>query len=133
MEDVPPFQQTGIELILDTLRASDEPVDILSFGSARTLARRVKSRTGAAAREGARLVHLSAGAAAPPYQEWNVLLDPCAIVRSLRSDLPIALYRCATAETPFGYDRHNSFWLLPDLRFIGKMGCPPPAVSWLRL
>ena len=35
--DAPPFQQQGIELILNTLRESPEPVHIVSFGSAHGL------------------------------------------------------------------------------------------------
>src|SRR5438552_264121 len=79
LDDVPPFEQQGIELLLDTLRASAEPVEILSFGSARTLAAAynrepelLHSRVGR--------IHLSAGATSPDFPEWNVLLDPQAIV-----------------------------------------------------
>ena len=38
MRDTPAFQQQGVELILKTLRESEAPVHILSFGSARPLA-----------------------------------------------------------------------------------------------
>ena len=68
-----------------------------------------------------RRIHLSAGASAPEYLEWNVVLDPHAFVRLLRSDLPIAIYPCATKDGPFAYGPHNSFWKLPNLRFIGQM------------
>ena len=38
MLDVPAFQQQGVELILKTLKESSEPVQIASFGSARSIA-----------------------------------------------------------------------------------------------
>jgi hypothetical protein len=120
MLDVPPFQQRGIELILETLRASKEPVEILSFGSARTLAA-AYNRDPALLRARTRRVHLSAGATSPRFPEWNILLDPQAIVCLLRSDLPIAIYPCGTEDGACGRDRHNSFWELPDLRFVARM------------
>lgn len=120
MTDVPRFQQHSIELLLDTLRASDEPVVIMSQGSLRTLAA-AYNREPALLHEKTARVHISAGACSPAYNEWNVNLDPHAFVRVLQSDLPIALYPCATADGPFGYHRNNSFWQLPDLRFVASM------------
>ena len=38
MLDAPGFEQAGIELLLETLRRSPEPVDIASFGSAKAVA-----------------------------------------------------------------------------------------------
>ena len=136
MLDVPPFQQQGIELLLETLRRSARPVHILSFGSARAVAAAF-NRKPELFREKVARIHLSAGGSSPPvpgYLEWNVALDPRAIVRLLRSDLPIALYPCA-ANNPrskghnvlspaFSYDSHNTFYKLPDLRFISRMDSP---------
>jgi len=118
--DVPRFQQRGIELILETLRDSREPVAILSFGSARTLAA-AYNREPDLLRAKVRRIYLSAGATSPEFPEWNILLDPQAIVCLLRSDLPIALYPCGTKDGACGYDRHNSFWELPDLGFVARM------------
>jgi hypothetical protein len=82
-------------------------------------------------------LHLCAGGSSPPapgYIEWNVALDPLAIVCLLRSDLPIALYPDAANNAgekgygvfspAFSYDEHNTFWKLPDLRFIRQMDAP---------
>jgi len=118
--DAPGFQQTGADLILQTLRQSREKVEILSFGSARPLAVAYNREPGLL-RSKVRLIHLSAGASSPDYLEWNVMLDPQAIVCLLRSHLPIALYPCATKDGPFAYGPHNCFWRLPDLRFIQRM------------
>jgi len=66
-------------------------------------------------------IHLSAGASSASFIEWNVGLDPNAIVCLLRSDLPIAVYPCATKDGPFGYGPNNSFWRLPNLQFVKDM------------
>ena len=49
------------------------------------------------------------------------MLDQKAIVRLLRSDLPIAVYPCATSKGPFAYGPNNSYWKLPSLQFIQRM------------
>ena len=136
MLDAPPFQQQGIELILTTLRESAEPVHIASFGSARAIAAAYNREPGLFEKKLARL-HLCAGGSSPPatnYIEWNVALDPHAIVCLLRSKLPIALYPDAANNAgdkgygvfspAFSYDEHNTFWKLPDLRFIPQMDPP---------
>ncbi|NOX54091.1 MAG: hypothetical protein GXP27_06555 [Planctomycetes bacterium] len=120
MRDVPTFQQTGIELILETLRKSKQRVQIVSFGSARAIAAAF-NRAPNLMRAKVRRIHLCAGADSPAFLEWNVLLDPNAIVRLLRSDLPIAIYPCATKDGPFAYSRHNTYWCLPDLAFVKRM------------
>ena len=136
MLDAPPFQQQGIELILKTLRESAEPVHIVSFGSARAIAV-AYNRDPALFRTKLARLHLCAGGSSPPapgYIEWNVALDPLAIVCLLRSDLPIALYPDAANNAgekgygvfspAFSYDEHNTFWKLPDLSFIPRMDPP---------
>jgi hypothetical protein len=118
--DAPAFQQSGIELILETLRASRERVQILSFGSARTLAA-AYNREPTLLRDKVERIHLSAGSTSLEFMEWNVLLDRHAIVRLLRSELPIAIYPCGTKGGAFSYDEHNTFWKLPDLQFIRRL------------
>lgn len=119
MLDAPVYQQSGIELMLRVLRESPEPVEIVSFGSARPVAV-AYNREPELFRQKLRLLHLSAGSTGK-YVEWNVMLDPQAIVCLLRSDLPIAIYPCATGDGPFAYGRHNSFWKLENLGFIERM------------
>ena len=120
MLDAPAFQQQGVELILKTLKESPEKVEILVFGSARAIAA-AYNRDPELLKAKLKLLHLCAGASAPDFQEWNIALDPEAIVCLLRSPLPIAIYPCATKDGPFAYGPHNGFWKLPDLRFIEKM------------
>lgn len=130
MEDVPGFQQQGIELILRTLKESAEPVHIMTFGSVRSVAA-AYNRAPGLFKEKAALISICAGASGSDFLEWNVALDRHAIVRLLRSDLPIALFPDASAynQDPaqaamgnaFSYDSHNTFWKLPDLHFFKGM------------
>lgn len=120
MSSVPGFQQNGINLILKTLRHSDQAIHILSFGSARSIAAAF-NREPDLMREKVACIHLCAGGHPYGYLEWNVMLDPHAIVSLLRSGLPVAIYPCATDKGPFAYGRHNSFWKLKNLAFIRRM------------
>jgi pyrimidine-specific ribonucleoside hydrolase len=120
MLDAPAFQQAGVELMLNTLRQAEQPVDIVSFGSARAVAL-AYNREPDLLRQRVRRIHLCAGASSPDFLEWNVVLDPHAFVRLLKSDLPIALYPCATQVGPFAYGPHNCFWQLNDLQFIREL------------
>ncbi len=120
MTDIPHFQQTGIQLILDTLENSSEPVEILSFGSTRAIAAAYNRNPELFRRKVSKL-HISAGASSSNYLEWNVHLDVHGFVRLLRSDIEIAIYPCATENGPFAYGPHNSYWLLENLNFIRDM------------
>lgn len=120
METAPPFQQQGVELILRVLRESRDKVDIVSFGSARPVAV-AYNRDPRLFHRKLRRLHLCAGASEPGYVEWNVALDPHAFVRLLRSDLPVALYPCATREGAFAYGPHNGYWKLENLDFIPNL------------
>lgn len=120
MVDVPGTQQRGIELILDVLRRSAEPVHILSFGSARTIAA-AYNRDPELMRSKLALLSLSAGSTVPTFDEWNVLLDPQAIRCLLTSDLPIALYPCATGKDCYSKDHHNTFYSLSSLSWFREM------------
>jgi len=101
--DAPPFQQQGIELILKTLRESAQPVHIVSFGSARAIAA-AYNREPALFRNKLARLHLCAGGSSPPaahYIEWNVALDPLAIVCLLGTKLgPIVSFRRTRSRLP---------------------------------
>jgi len=133
MLDIPVFQQAGIRLLLDTLEASEQPVEILSFGSLRTLAIAFNRNPDLVRRKVAR-IHISAGSAAPTIDrgssspenkiwepDWNVALDTWAFVRMLQSDLPIAIYPCSTQQDPYAYGIHNTYWKFPDLSFVSRL------------
>lgn len=117
MEDVPDFQQTGIDVLLRALTDSEEPVHVLSFGSARTIAVAYNRRPDLFESSLARL-HLSAGTTTPTFMEWNVSLDPVAIRRVLSVGLPVSLYPCATSESCYAADEHNTYWRMETMRWI---------------
>lgn len=120
MTDTPRFQQFGVDLLLETLDRSDQPVHIMSFGSARPIAVAYNREPSLVASKMACL-HLCAGTTTPTYPEWNVVQDPIAMIRLLEADLPIALYPCATVEGCYAYDEHNTFYWLHDLAWIADM------------
>jgi hypothetical protein len=120
MWDAPAFQQQGIELLLQLLNESPEPVHIVAQGSGRPLAVAYNRAPELFHRKVARL-HLCMGATAPGFLEWNVALDVHAAVRLLRSDLPIALYPPATEKGPFEMGRHNCYWHLETLEWVNHL------------
>lgn len=122
MLDVHPFQQQGIELIINILEKSDEKVEIAVFSSVRALAAAFNRKPELFYEKVSR-IHISAGASSPDFLEWNVELDPYAFICLLRSNLPIAIYPCASRDGPFALDNYNSFWRLNDLSFIMHMDC----------
>ena len=118
MRDTPAFQQMGVEGMLLSLRQSNEPVEIASFGSARPLAV-AYNRDPKLMREKVRRIHLCAGAApAAGFIEWNVQLDVHAFVRLLRSDLPIAIYPCGAEKSAWDMGQHNTYWKLLNMEFV---------------
>jgi len=112
----------GPELLLKTLRESDEPVHILCFGSARVIAAAFNRDPETMMKKTA-MIHLSAGSSGD-YQEWNVLLDVHVYVRVLRSGLPVALYPCATENGPFDKGAFNTYWKLPNKQVFLRMDPP---------
>ncbi len=133
MWESPGFEQEGIRLLLDILRESTEPMEILSFGSARVLAVAF-NREPDLLKAKIKRIHLSAGTASKnhvlgkdgganmiPGGEWNVALDVHAFTRILKSGLPIALYPCAGKDGGFVKDVNNSYYTLYDMSFLTKM------------
>ncbi len=123
MLDAPRFEQAGVELLLTVLRESTGSVEIVSLGSARPVAL-AYNREPELLKSKVRRIHLSAGSSEPGFMEWNVMLDPKAIVCLLRSPLPVAIYPCGTAKGAFAYGPGNTFWRLENLEFLQQMAPP---------
>lgn len=121
MEGLSPFYN-GVDLLLQTLRASRDKVHILCFGSARAIAVAFNREPELFSQQ-VEAVHLSAGSSGG-FLEWNVELDVHAFVCLLRSGLPVYLYPCATEKGPFDYGEHNTYWRLSDPSFFAGMAPP---------
>lgn len=93
-------EQGGINLLLEVLERSTEPVTISAVGSGRVLAAAfnrepelMKART--------RAILLNIGSTGGPKREWNVGLDPAAYIALWRSGLPIHWFPCSTDRSAF--------------------------------
>ena len=123
----------AILLLFNILNESEEPVEILSFGSARILAV-AYNRNPELLKNKIAKIHLSAGTSSKNHElgkdigansipggEWNVALDPLAFNRILKSDLHVAIYPCAGKDGGFIKDHNNTYWELPDMSFVKQM------------
>lgn len=132
MLDTPSFFR-GVELFLDVLEKADDPIEVISTGSARIIAV-AYNRNPELLKKKIKKIHLSAGTAASNYElgsdvganmipggEWNVALDVFAFTRILRSDLPIALYPCAGKDGGFVKSTNSTYWELKDMSFVKDM------------
>ena len=106
----PVEEQEGIELLIDTLRSSADPVTISVVGSCRVLAATF-NREPELLKAKTRTVLLNAGSTADPKREWNVGLDPHAYEALWRSGLPIDWFPCGTDGSAFdpAHER-GTFW-----------------------
>jgi inosine-uridine nucleoside N-ribohydrolase len=126
LSNAPANQQSGINLLLNTLRKSPEPVHIVSFGSARVLAA-AYNREPELMRQKVAKIYLLASSqpsdspSGPWCPEWDVKLDPYAFERVITSDLPVAMCPGQAANDPFAVNQYNTYWKLPNTGFIKSM------------
>lgn len=108
--DRPADEQEGIELLIESLRGSADPVAISVVGSCRVLAAAF-NREPELLRAKIRTILLNAGSTAGPKREWNVGLDPRAYEALWRSGLPIDWFPCGTDRSAFdpAHER-GTFW-----------------------
>jgi hypothetical protein len=93
-ENQPEAYQKGVELLLKTLRESDEKVTLFLTGSCRDFAA-AYNREPELLRKKVSAVYVNAGNGPDGVQnEWNVGLDPNAYLCLLKSDLPIYWCPC---------------------------------------
>ncbi|HEY0865321.1 MAG TPA: hypothetical protein VGD97_14535 [Lacunisphaera sp.] len=127
--DRPRPEQGGINLLLDVLRQSSEPVTISIVGSGRVLAAAF-NREPELLRTKTRAVLLNAGATAGPKREWNVGLDLAAYVALWRSGLPIHWYPCGTDRSAFdpAHER-GTYWKVSHAALFRDL--PDGLRAWL--
>jgi pyrimidine-specific ribonucleoside hydrolase len=109
-QDRPRPEQGGINLLLELLEQSVQPVTISVVGSGRVLAAAF-NREPVLLKAKIRRVLLNAGATGGPKREWNVGLDPAAYIALWRSGLPINWFPCGTDRSAFdpAHER-GTFW-----------------------
>lgn len=126
--DHPRREQAGVELVLDTLAASAEPVVLSAVGSARVLTA-AANRAPGLMRAKTRAVLLNAGFTAGTRREWNVDLDVAAYVGLWRSGLPIHWYPCATERGAFDAAHpRGTFWRAAHADLLADL--PRPLRAW---
>ena len=96
----PLAERGGINLLLEVLERSNEPVTISAVGSARVLAAAF-NRAPELLKAKTRAVLLNIGSTGGPKREWNVGLDPAAYIALWRSGLPIHWFPCGTDKSAF--------------------------------
>jgi hypothetical protein len=123
----PAREQAGIELFLEVLHSSPEPVLISVVGSARVLAAAF-NRAPSLLKEKTRTVILNAGATSL-HKEWNVQLDPAAYRAVWRSGLPIDWYPCASDKGGFDTRHpHTTCWQTDQRKLFDNL--PEPLAGW---
>ncbi|MDR1526696.1 MAG: nucleoside hydrolase [Dysgonamonadaceae bacterium] len=123
-ENQPAESQKGVDLILQTLRESQEKIVLFLVGSCRDFAVAF-NREPDLLREKVKAVYVSAGNGPDGWQfEWNVMLDPQAYACLMNSGLPIYWAPCfsqvnlrqATKDEVTNGDQasFNSYYIVPN-------------------
>ena len=126
--DRPQAEQAGIELLLNILRASNEPVILSMVGSARVVAAAfyrepelLRSRTKA--------ILMNAGSTAKTKNEWNVGLDTIAYKGVWNSGLPVHWYPCSTERGAFDEEHeYGTHWNATHESLLHDL--PPTLQAW---
>lgn len=105
----PERYQAGIQLLIDSLRASPEPVIILAVGSVRDIVAAFNREPDLFRQKVLRLGVYIGEASQEEFVEYNVGLDPQAYVGLMRSGLPIYWVPCFDGGV-WQNRGHASFW-----------------------
>ena len=127
--DRPWSEQAGINLLLDLLERSAEPVTISAVGSARVIAAAF-NRAPDLMRAKTRTILLNIGSTGGSKREWNVGLDPSAYIALWRSGLPVDWYPCGTDRSAFdpGHER-GTYWKVSHATLFHDL--PAGLRAWL--
>lgn len=128
--DRPIREKAGIELLLDLVRTSKEPVTVSVVGSTRVLAAAF-NREPDLVRKGIRAVLLNAGTSAGSREEWNVGLDRVAYIDLWKSGLPIHWYPCTNEKGAFNEaHERGTYWRATHAELLRDV--PAPLEAWFR-
>jgi len=124
----PQSEQAGIQLLLDILESSREPVVLSLVGSARVVTAAF-NRAPELLRNKVRSLLLNAGSLGGIKREWNVGLDAAAYTGLWRSGLPIHWFPCATEKSAFDPDHERgTYWKTSHRALFGSLS--PEMRSW---
>jgi hypothetical protein len=107
--DQPPEFQRGVEVIVQTLRASVRPVCIATLGSVRDVVSAYNREPRLFQTNVAMVLAFIGEASDAKLREYNVALDPQAYVGLMRSGLPVYWVPCFDGGL-WQNRRHASFW-----------------------
>lgn len=125
--DQPAAHQSGIRLILNTLRAATSRVDLIAVGSVRDLAAAFNREPALFHRQAGRVMVFIGEASRTDFREYNVGLDPHAFVRLLRSGLNLCWVPCFDGGL-WQNGGHASFWQATHARLLAS--APPELVQY---
>jgi len=126
--DRPQSEQAGIQLLLDILEDSPEPVVLSLVGSGRVAAAAF-NRAPELLRRKTRSILLNAGSTDGKKREWNVGLDAAAYIGLWKSRLPIHWFPCATEKSAFDPDHERgTYWKTSHAALFGSLS--PAMRSW---
>lgn len=115
--DQPSADQSGVELLIKTLRSSSRPVTVITAGSLRDVAAAF-NREPALLREKIGRLYVNVGNA-DGGSEWNVGLDVHAYVAVMRSGLPIYWCPCQPFRDP-----RSTFWEFEHAEVLDRAPAP---------
>jgi hypothetical protein len=129
VQDRPRKEQAGVELLLQTLADSPEPVLISVMGSARAVTAAF-NRAPELVRNKTRAILLNAGSTSAAHIEWNVQLDPAAFEGLWHTGVPIHWYPCCTDSGAFNpTHERGTFYRISHEQLLA--GLAPSLLSWI--
>ena len=112
--------QYGVELILSTLRTSEEPVTIISVGSLRDVAAGYNRSPDLFKNKVNKLFIFIGEASKKGHVEYNVGLDKNAYIRIMNSGLPVYWVPCFDGGVWQNHDR-ASYWKASHKDLLGRV------------
>lgn len=106
--DQPEKYQAGVNLILDVLASSEDPVTVIAVGSLRDVAAAFNRKPDLFKQRISRLM-IFIGEASAGTREWNVGLDPNGYIRIMNSGLPVWWVPCFDGGN-FNNRGNASYW-----------------------
>ncbi len=120
--DHPERHQGAVRLLLETLRASPEPMIVVTTGSVRDVCAAF-NREPALLREKIARLYINIGNLTEGKREWNVQLDSQAYVGVMRSGLPIYWCPCLPVK-----ENRSTHWAFKHGQILETV--PPALLNW---